>query len=181
MNKPHKFILLDRDGTIIFDRNYPHSPDQVELLPNAIAGLHEIVTLGYGLIVISNQSGIGRGIITVEQAESVNNRMRELLAAENITLAAIYHCPHHPDDHCNCRKPATGMIDLAVAEFGLKPSECYVIGDKCADIQLAENVHATGILVRTGYGAETEKAKTCQPAYIADDLLDAAQFLKARM
>ncbi len=172
-----KYILLDRDGTIIVDKNYPSHPDQIELLPNASEGLRRMQSLGFGLIVISNQSGIGRGYFTVEQLQKVHERFLNLLKSEGIVLDGLYFCPHAPQDNCTCRKPETGMVDQARKVIGFNPDESFVIGDKAADVQLADNIGAKSILVRTGYGVQTEKDSSVKPDFVVDNLWEASEIL----
>ncbi|WP_415712762.1 D-glycero-beta-D-manno-heptose 1,7-bisphosphate 7-phosphatase [Maridesulfovibrio sp.] len=173
-----KFILLDRDGTIIVDKHYLSDPDGVELFPNSARGLKAMQDAGYALLVTTNQSGIGRGYYSEDDMHAVNARMAELLAEHGIEFKAVYFCPHSPDQKCNCRKPAPGMFDQAIAEFGINPEECYVIGDKLCDVELGMARKAKTILVRTGKGLKEEPRCVGKADYIADDLLDAANFIK---
>ncbi len=178
MDTPMKnYILLDRDGTIIFDKHYLSDPEGVEIIPNAEKGLKIMLEAGFGLIVVTNQSGIGRGYYSVEDMNSVNSKMEALLSKSDIKFDAIYHCPHTPDQACNCRKPATEMFDKAIAEFNLEPTQCYVIGDKICDIELGLAKGADAILVRTGKGLVEESECIGKATYIADDLVDAANYI----
>ncbi|WP_367239113.1 D-glycero-alpha-D-manno-heptose-1,7-bisphosphate 7-phosphatase [Desulfovibrio sp. UCD-KL4C] len=174
------YILLDRDGTIIADKHYLSDPAGVEILPNAEQGLKQMQDAGFGLIVVTNQSGIGRGYYSTHDMEAVNSRMEELLAPIGIKLSAIYHCPHTPEQNCNCRKPAPEMFDKAIKEFKLDPKNCYVIGDKLCDIELGLAKGSSTILVRTGKGAKEEPKCKDKATYIADDLLAAAEFIISR-
>ncbi len=171
------YILLDRDGTIIADKHYLSDPAGVEILPNAEEGLKRMQDAGFGLIVVTNQSGIGRGYYSTHDMEAVNSKMEELLAPSGIKFTAIYHCPHTPEQDCNCRKPAPEMFDRAIEEFKLDPENCYVIGDKLCDIELGLAKGASTILVRTGKGAKEEPKCEGKATYIADDLLAAAEFI----
>lgn len=173
-----KYILLDRDGTIIEDKHYLHDPDGVELCRNAAEGLKAMQDEGYGLIVVTNQSGIGRGYYAEKDMHAVNERMAELLSGQGIDFKAVYFCPHAPDQKCDCRKPAPGMFDQALAEFKMSPEDCFVIGDKICDIELGLSRKAKSILVRTGKGTKEEPQCLEKAVYIADDLLDAANFIK---
>ncbi len=172
-----KYILLDRDGTIIKDKHYLSEPEGVELLPNAAEGLKLMQSAGYGLIVVTNQSGIGRGYYAESDMVSVNTRMQDLLAESGVEFVSIYHCPHAPGQECNCRKPKTGMFEQAIAEFGVNPADSYVIGDKICDVELGLAKGAGAILVRTGKGLEEEPTCVGKATYIADDLVDAAKFI----
>ena len=173
-----RFVILDRDGTINAECNYLSQPKQVELLPGAASGLQQMMALGLGLIIITNQSGIGRGYFDYPRLESIHQRLRDLLAVEGVALDAIYVCPHMPEDECNCRKPKTGLLEQAGRDYGFNPASCFVIGDKVVDIELGQRVNAATFLVRTGYGAELEHEGTVRPDYIVNDLEEASQVIE---
>jgi histidinol-phosphate phosphatase family protein len=175
---PPRFALLDRDGTLIVERNYLSHPDQVELLPGAIEGLRQLRQMGLGLVVVTNQSGIGRGYFDHQRLEEIHLRFQQLLQAEGVYLDRIYYCPHTPDDRCACRKPQTGLIQRAAAEFGFHPSDSFVIGDKPCDIELGKRVGAMTLLVRTGYGAEVAATDTVKPDSVVENLAEAAQVIQ---
>ena len=163
-----RYALLDRDGTIIVEKHYLKSVDELELLPHAIEGLRALAAQGYGLIVVSNQSGIGRGLVTVEQVEAIHAELKCRLRAGGVEIAAFYYCPHPPQDGCECRKPKTGMASQAIADFGFEPEKSLVIGDKASDIEFGRAIGARTVLVRTGYGRQHEA--TARPDVITDDL-----------
>lgn len=169
--------ILDRDGTIVADRDYISDPAEVELLPNAARGLQRLAAFGLRLVVVTNQSGIGRGLFDESQLAAVNARMEELLRHEGVELAGIWHCPHHPDEGCACRKPNTELVEEAADALGFDPQRSIVIGDKASDIELGKRIGATTILVRTGYGAEVERDAAVEPDYLADDLSQAAHLV----
>jgi D-glycero-D-manno-heptose 1,7-bisphosphate phosphatase len=173
------FLILDRDGTIIELKAYLSEPRDVVLLPGAARGLQHLTSQGYGLIVITNQSGIGRGYFDETQLKSVHQRMIDLLSNEGVTLDRIYYCPHTPDDHCLCRKPHPALLLEACAEFQFDPAHCFVIGDNRCDIELGNAVGATTLLVRTGYGAELERELNLPPCLVANDLVEAAQLIES--
>jgi D-glycero-D-manno-heptose 1,7-bisphosphate phosphatase len=173
-----RFVILDRDGTLIFERNYLCDPGGVELLPGAAAGLRQLREMGLGLIVVTNQSGIGRGYFDLAQLEAVHARMKELLAADGLWLDGIYCCPHLPEDACACRKPRTGLVLQAASEHGFSPEECVVIGDKPCDIDLGRAVGALAIWVRTGYGAQLAAKDADRADAVVDGLEQAAQFIR---
>lgn len=129
-----KALFLDRDGTIIIDRDYPGDPDEVEFIRYVPESLR-IAQNEYLLIVISNQSGVGRGLITHEQFEKVDQQFRKLLKAENIHVDGFYYCIHAPEEDCDCRKPKPGMILEAAEKLGIDLSESYMIGDKKSDVE----------------------------------------------
>lgn len=176
---PRRFVLLDRDGTIIVDKNYLSDPAGVELLPGAAEGLLLLQKSGFGLVVVTNQSGIGRGYYSIQDMDAVNKRMCLLLADSGIVFDGIYFCPHGPHDKCDCRKPLPGMALRAAAELGFELELAVVIGDKAADLDLARAIGARSVLVRTGYGAMTESTLRTPPDIIADNLFEAACVLKS--
>ena len=171
------FALLDRDGTVIADRHYLADPAGVELLPGAADGMRRLRDAGVEMAIVTNQSGVGKGLFTAAALEAMHDRLRELLAAEGVAVRGIYYCPHTAADACRCRKPLPGLAEAAAQELGIDLTRAFVVGDKEADIDLARAVGATGILVRTGYGAETERAGACRPAAVVDDLGAAAEFI----
>lgn len=176
MERQRRYVLLDRDGTVIVEKNYLSNPDDVELLPGAAEGLRRLGEEGYGLILVTNQSGIGRGMLTENDVKQVNKRLQQLLEASGVALDAVYMCPHAPQDNCDCRKPLPKMAQDAARQFGFVLQNSWVIGDKPADVALARNIGARSILVRTGYGRETETLGVA-PDFIADDLLEASMHL----
>lgn len=172
-----KYIFLDRDGTIIVDKHYLSDPKGVELLPGAAPGLKAMQDVGYGLIIVTNQSGIGRGYFGLEDMHRVNARMAELLLEHGVRLDGLYYCPHGPDEACECRKPAPGMAQQAVSDLRFDPTQSVVIGDKLADLGLGRAIGAKTILVRTGKGAKCEEEAGDKADYVADDLEEAATWV----
>ena len=126
--------------------------------------------MGLGLVVLTNQSAIGRGFFDERRLEAIHHQLRTLLETEGVLLEGIYHCPHTPEDGCPCRKPRPGLMERAAKELQFDPKASLVIGDKRCDLELGRRVGATTILVRTGYGAQI--AQTCQDVadYIVEDL-----------
>ncbi len=159
MSAPRRYVLLDRDGTVIVERNYLSDPSQVELIPGAAEGLRSLSRMGLGLLIVTNQSGIGRGYFDDARLAEIHGRMCGMLADEGVVLDGIYVCPHTPEEGCDCRKPRTGLISQAAARHGFEPAEAFVIGDKACDIELGQRIGACTLLVRTGYGAQYEKAE----------------------
>jgi D-glycero-D-manno-heptose 1,7-bisphosphate phosphatase len=169
-----RFVILDRDGTIIVERHYLSDPSQVELIPGAAEGLSQLALMGLGLVVVTNQSGIGRGYFDEARLTQIHQRMCELLAEHGVWLSGIYHCPHLPRENCSCRKPMTGLVERAARELVFDPAEAFVIGDKPCDIELGQQVGATTLLVRSGYGAQVEAAKSAEPDCIVNNIHDAS-------
>jgi D-glycero-D-manno-heptose 1,7-bisphosphate phosphatase len=170
-----RFAILDRDGTIIEERHYLSQPRQVALLPGAVEGLRRLRALGYGLVVVTNQSGLNRGYFDWARLNQIHARLEDLLAAEDLHLDGIFVCPHLPEHACVCRKPRPGLVVRAAAALGFDPARGIVIGDKPCDIELGHAVGAVSVLVRTGYGAQIAAQGLSAPDYVADDLRGAAQ------
>jgi len=143
-------IFLDRDGTLNEDPGYLKSASEVKLLPGVATALARLKAAGARLVVVTNQSGVGRGFLSLKDLEAIHARLEGLLEQSDAALDAIYFCPHHPDDGCRCRKPATGMIERAVAELQVDLRKAYVIGDHVTDIQLAKAAGVKSILVTSG-------------------------------
>ncbi|MCS6863133.1 MAG: HAD family hydrolase, partial [Abditibacteriales bacterium] len=161
---------------VIVERHYLSDPEQVELLPGAAEGLRQLRAMGLGLVVLTNQSAIGRGYLDATRLGQIHQRLQELLAAEGVQLDGIYFCPHLPEDNCACRKPRTGLMERAAKAWGFDPTAAFVIGDKPCDIELGRSVGATTFLVRTGYGAQHEGAAPAD--YVVDGLEEAAQVIR---
>jgi histidinol-phosphate phosphatase family protein len=174
------FIFLDRDGTLIVEKHYLADPAGVELCTGAAEGLQRLQAAGFRFVMVSNQSGIARGILTEAQVCAVNSRMAELLAPHGVAFAAMYWCPHGPTEECSCRKPRPGMIHRAVSKLGGDLRGAWVIGDRGADLDLARGAGLPSLLVRTGYGCETEFRLLERPTGIVDNLAAAADFILAR-
>lgn len=137
-----KAVFLDRDGTIIYDRDYLRDPELVELIAGVVNDLRLLRKQGYLLVLVSNQSGIARGYFTQEDLAKVNKRFMQLLEEQGVTLDGIYYCPHGPGDGCDCRKPAVGMALAAERDLNIDLSSSYMVGDKLSDIQFGENFGA---------------------------------------
>ena len=176
--KPQRFAVLDRDGTVILERHHLSRPHEVELIPGVASGLRYLKDLGLGLVVITNQSGIGRGFFDCTQLDRIHHRMDELLTKEGVHLDGIYYCPHTPEDRCLCRKPRPQLVERAASDLQFDPSQSFVIGDKPCDIDLGRNVGATTILVQSGYGRQTLSDRSTRPDYITDDVSSAAEIIK---
>jgi D-glycero-D-manno-heptose 1,7-bisphosphate phosphatase len=126
-------LFLDRDGTLIVDVGYPRDPAQVELVPGAAAALAALPS-EVALVIVTNQSGLARGRITLAEAEAVEAEVAAQFAAAGVHFAGAYRCPHGPDDGCRCRKPAPGMLETAAADLGLDLARSIMIGDKPSDV-----------------------------------------------
>ena len=134
----NKAIFLDRDGTINVDFGYVYKPQELELLPGVAEALRIFQELGYLLIVITNQSGIGRGYFTLEDAEQFNQALAQELEKHGVILNDFYTCPHVPEEHCECRKPSPFMVTEAMKKYEIAPSQSYMFGDKKSDTECGE-------------------------------------------
>jgi histidinol-phosphate phosphatase family protein len=167
---PPGAVLLDRDGTLVADVPYNGDPARVRPMPGARDALDRLRAAGVRLAVVSNQSGIARGLLTRDQVDAVNRRVEELLGPVGPWLV----CPHGPDDGCACRKPAPGLVLQAAAALGVAPERCAVVGDIGADIQAARTAGARGVLVPT---PRTLPAEVHAAAEVAPDLPRAVDLL----
>ena len=151
--KERRAAFLDRDGTLIRDVHFLRDPADVELLPGVPEALSQMLDAGFLLIVITNQSGIARGLLTAEDYRRVHHRLVELLAANDVFLSGEYHCPHHPDfpldgvTDCECRKPGTLLYERASEDLDLDSSRAVFIGDRWRDVAPARRFGGRGILV----------------------------------
>lgn len=171
------FVFIDRDGTLIVEKNYLDDPDGVELIPGAADALRRLRDAGFGIAVITNQSGVGRGYFDMHRVDAIHERIRELLVAQDARIDAVYVCPHVPEERCACRKPGTGMIEDAVRQHTIDLNRSVIIGDKECDIDCGRNAGMTAVLVRTGYGGSLEMQIGARADFVAADLLDAAHWI----
>lgn len=165
-----RYVIIDRDGTVIYDRHYLSDPAGVELLPGAAEGLKRLTEMGFELVLLSNQSGVNRGYFDHGSVRACNERMAELLRPHGVRFAAMYYCPHTPEENCGCRKPATGLMEQAARDLGFDPVDAFMVGDNVADMGVGRNSGATTILVRTGKGAACESLCRDETDYVEDDL-----------
>ena len=202
----NKAVFLDRDGTVSVEMGYIHEKDlgEYKLEQGAAAGIAALSKGGFKCLLTTNQSGVARGYYPESMVGKVHDKLEDLLGAERAGLDGIYYCPHHPDPlsaadngqrprgmvaalprrelaiRCECRKPGPGMGLRAKEDFDLDLAQCWVVGDKAADLGLAKNLGARGVLVMTGYGKETLeklKAKGEAPALTAANLEEAARII----
>ncbi len=178
-------LFLDRDGTINHDPGYLGNPEQVVLFPTVGESLSILKNqYDFILIVVSNQSGVARGFIEVEDVDRVNQRINELLEGYNVKIDAFYYCTAHPDfnskEECECRKPSPKMLIDASKEFEIDLNSSYLIGDSKSDIEAAQNAGCKSILIKTGYGKETLNALLSEnnlPNFVAENFKAACDFI----
>jgi histidinol-phosphate phosphatase family protein len=174
---PTPAVFLDRDGTLIADPGFLRDPEAVALLPGAADGLRRLHEAGYLLVVISNQSGIGRGLITDAEVRAVNSAAGQLLEQAGVPIAGWYWCPHHPDAGCECRKPGTLLHRRAIDALDLDPARSWCVGDRIGDVLPAAELSARAVLVRTGEGGQHLAAATGAGVPTAADLREAATLM----
>ncbi len=164
-------ILLDRDGTLIEEGEYLTDPRKVKLLPGVIPSLKRLQRSGCRAVVVSNQSGVGRGIISRAQLKKVNARFEFLLEQKGVQLDGFYWCPHAPRVRCACRKPKLGLVKRAARDLRLSWRGAISVGDRPSDVRLGQRCQGRGILVLTGYGRKwAGKSHQARPDYVARNL-----------
>jgi lipopolysaccharide heptosyltransferase II len=174
-------VFLDRDGTTNRDTGYIKSPEELQIFPGAVEAVARLKQAGAKVVVVTNQSGVGRGLFSIETLGAIHTRLREVFEAGGAPFDGLYYCPHHPDDGCACRKPGTVMIERAVADLGLDLSRAYVVGDQRRDIDLARRIGAKSLLVTTGptsaQALEELRQEGAAPDCVATDLSQAVTWL----
>lgn len=181
----HKAVFLDRDGTIIEDTGYIRSPDQINFIPGSIEAIKMLKDAGYKIIVISNQSGVARGLLTEDMLQTIDKIIHRSILNGGGQIDGSYYCPHHPEigvypykQVCECRKPHPGLVKKAVKEHHIDLSKSFMVGDHATDIETAKRAGISkSVFVLTGHG-ESEKANLkSQPDYFAPNLLAAARWI----
>jgi len=170
-----RFVFLDRDGTLVADTGFPHRLEDYELLPGVLGALAELRDAGFRFAIVTNQSGIGRGIFRREDYDRFHGRVLDDLSAAGIEIEATYMCPHAPSDACTCRKPSPTSLFAARDRFGVDLASSWMIGDHVQDVALAANAGCRGILLLTGHGVEESRRLDDTPVEaILPDLAAAA-------
>ncbi len=179
-------VFLDRDGTLNEDPGYLGDPGKVKLFTGVGEALSILKNkLGFKLIVISNQSGVARGLISKEMVESVNERINELLSQFKVSIDAFYYCPAHPDfnteEESRCRKPSPGMVLQAANDLQIDLSKSYFVGDTVSDIECGLSAGLTTVLVKTGYGEESLsnlKKQNKFPSFVAQNFFEVSSIIQ---
>ena len=177
-------VFFDRDGTLIHDPGYLNHPDQVQVVDGAAEALKEFQVLGYKTVVASNQSGVARGIVTVEMLERIHDRLRELLAAKGATLDAIYYCPYHPDGtvpeytkESDWQKPKPGMLLAAAQEMDIDLTRSWMIGDSDRDVEAGRSAGCKTILISSAHSDPGHRHES-KPDFVAVNLREAVNIVK---
>ncbi|HQY93121.1 MAG: D-glycero-beta-D-manno-heptose 1,7-bisphosphate 7-phosphatase [Caldilinea sp.] len=177
-------IFLDRDGTINAERSdYVKSNREFVLLPGALEALGRLATLTVPIIIVTNQSAIGRGIVSRIEIDAIHDTMRSLVRAAGGRIDAVYLCPHHPEARCICRKPKPGLLLAAAADYQIDLTRCVLIGDSVTDLEAARAVGCQPLMVRTGRQAQAlaRLAEVDETVVLVDDLTEAVDLLCARL
>jgi D-glycero-D-manno-heptose 1,7-bisphosphate phosphatase len=169
-----RVVILDRDGTMVVDRGYMEDPAALEFLPGTAEGLRSLYAQGYRLVVITNQSAVGRGLFPIERVYAMNARLERMVEELGPKLEHIYFCPHAPDAGCDCRKPALRLMTRAAAELGFDPSRAIVIGDKESDVKFGRRAGAITMLIGK---PDSPLIALTTPDYVVDNLQEAAAII----
>lgn len=167
-----KAIFLDRDGTLIEDVGFLHEIKKLKIFPFTGEALSILKDAGFLLIVVTNQSGIGRGFFTETQMQQIHERIQQSLSKK---IDAFYFCPHLPTENCDCRKPNTGMIEQAIKDFSIDAESSWTIGDKAIDVELGVNARTKTAMVLTGYGNSELQKLHKKPDIVGKNLLEVAK------
>jgi D-glycero-D-manno-heptose 1,7-bisphosphate phosphatase len=166
--------FFDRDGTVIEEAEYLHEPERIRILPNALEGMKRFRDMGYRIVLITNQPGIGMGYYSKEDFYRVNRALLKSFSEQGILIDKIYFCPHSKSENCDCRKPGQALIRRAQEELNIDLSGSVMIGDKTSDIETGKRAGMRTVLVRTGFGGGDGEF-AAQPDITAEDLMDAAK------
>ncbi len=187
----HRAVFLDRDGTINIEKDYLHKIEEFEFIPGAEESIGRLNRAGFKTIVVSNQSGVARGLFGVTSIHQIHDYLQRELRKKGAWIDAFFYCPHHPDGTipefsivCDCRKPNVGMVQRALKKWDLDMEKSYVIGDHGSDMVLGKNIGATTIFVRTGHGHHEEerlKETGITPDCVAPSIVEAVDFIFSRI
>lgn len=185
-------VFLDRDGTVNEQMGYINHISRFHLLPGVAEAIKTLNDQDIPVVIVTNQSGLARGYFSVQLLDEVHTKMNSLLAIAGAHVDGIYVCPHHPEakedkyrKKCDCRKPGTGLLEQAAFDLNLDLERSYLVGDRWSDVKCAVRAGCTPVLVMTGYGRGDHDyigpAQKDQPAFVADTLLDAVQWIAGKM
>jgi D-glycero-D-manno-heptose 1,7-bisphosphate phosphatase len=177
-------VFLDRDGTLNVDKGFVHAPRDFEFVEGAVEAVKRLKESGFVVVVVTNQSGVGRGLYTERDVRRLHRWVNGELGKRGTTIDRFYFCPHHPDARvrryrrdCPCRKPGPGMLLRAMSELGIEPRASYMIGDAARDVTAGKKAGVTAILIRARGTMAGETAPEEKPDAVFDSLLDAARYV----
>jgi len=178
-------VFLDRDGTLVYDRPgfYLTDPRGLKFYADTFKALRLLADLNYRLIVVTNQSGVGRGYMTLARSKAINMKLVGVLRSKGIELDGVYFCPHTKEDNCRCRKPERGLADAALRDHAIDLPASFVIGDKLSDIKLADAIGAGAILLKSGHGRTElrEHPRKFKDRVVKTGILSAARWIKEQV
>ena len=177
MIQGERAVFLDRDGTIAEDVHYCRRVEDFKILPGVPQGIRLLNEHGFKVVVITNQSGIARGYFTEEVLSQIHHKMKEELAKYDAWVDAIYVCPHHPEERCECRKPKPALIFQAAREMDISLQLSYVVGDDARDMEAGKAAKCKTVLVTTGPNQGNIEGQGKPPDYVASDLYKAAEWV----
>jgi len=179
-----KAVFLDRDGTVIEDVGYMESPNQIKFITGSIEAIKSLNEAGYKVVVVTNQAGVARGIVTEDMLQTIDKTLHKWILNGGAYLDGIYYCPHHPEygvypykQVCECRKPAPGMIKKAEKDLKIDLSQSFMVGDKATDVELGKRIGIKSVLVLTGKGSRDKERLTVKPDHIAENLSKATNWI----
>jgi D-glycero-D-manno-heptose 1,7-bisphosphate phosphatase len=175
---------LDRDGTIVEDVGYMNSPDQIQFIPGSIEAIKMLNEAGFKVVVISNQAGVARGLVTEDMLQTIDKTLHKWILNGGAHLDGIYYCPHHPEHGvypykqvCECRKPHPGLIKRAHRDLDIDLSQSYMIGDKATDVEAGKSAGTKTVFVTSGRGKEENRKLKGKPNHISENLLEAVSWI----
>ena len=174
-----RVVFLDRDGTIARDVHYCRRVEDLEILPTIPEGIRLLNERGFKVIVVTNQSGVARGYFTEETLAQIHEKMRDELAQHGAWVDAIYYCPHHPDEGCDCRKPKPGLIHRAAKEHNIELSQSFFIGDQLQDVEAGRSASCRTVLISSPvpFQMPQDPNNVVKPDFIAHDFLEAYKWV----
>jgi D-glycero-D-manno-heptose 1,7-bisphosphate phosphatase len=179
-------VFLDKDGTLVENIPYNVDPDLMRLVPGAVAGLRALGNAGYRLFVVSNQSGVARGLFSIDALEDLQRRLRDLLGDAEISLDGLYFCPHHPNGsvaeyaiECSCRKPADGLLRRAARDHDIDLRRSWMIGDILDDVEAGRRASCRTVLIDSGNETEWVLSRDRMPDHVVRDVGEAAAVIEA--
>jgi len=167
----NRAVFIDRDGTINVNFGYISNPDDFKIYPGVKEGIRLLKEKGFKIVVITNQSGIARGYFSEETLEKIHEKMKSEISQEEDIIDAIYYCPHHPDEKCNCRKPNPGLIEKARKDLDIDTKKSFIIGDRMLDVEAGFKTHCKTVLVpenKEKVNIEMQESEI-EPDYVCDD------------
>jgi D-glycero-D-manno-heptose 1,7-bisphosphate phosphatase len=180
----NKAVFMDRDGTIVEDVGYMNSPAQIKFIPGSIEAIKLLNEAGYKVVVITNQAGVARGLVTEDMLQTIDKTLHKWILNGGAHLDGLYYCPHHPEHGvypykqvCECRKPHPGLIKRAQRDLNIDLANSYMIGDKATDVEAGKRAGTKAVFVKSGHGNEEKDKLVEKPDHIADNLLAAVKWV----